>query len=77
MTFFATSNFAGEPLLHLHDRAARPPSHSLGSTTCSGSNLLQSTSFTIYSKLGIEIVYLYFQLPQLMVLIVPHQPSTG
>ncbi len=36
-----------------------------------GINLLQSTGFTIYSKLGIEIVYLYFQLPLMVLIIAP------
>jgi putative spermidine/putrescine transport system permease protein len=34
-------------------------------------NLLRDTGFTIYSKLGIEIVYLYFQFPLMVLIIAP------
>jgi putative spermidine/putrescine transport system permease protein len=36
-----------------------------------GIQLYQSGTFTIYSKLGIEIVYLYFQLPLMVLIIAP------
>ena len=71
MTFSGVaSNFAGVPAgpgLHLHARPARGP-HALPQSL--GINIY-ANGFTIYSKLGLEIVYLYFQFPLMVLIIAP------
>ena len=72
MTFSGVaSNFAGDPArarLHLHAGHARGSSRSSSRTSASTSD---AGDFTIFSKLGLEIVYLYFQFPLMVLIIAP------
>ena len=56
------------PRLHLH---ARPARHRHGPAQEHFGIDLYASDFTIYSKLGLELVYLYFQFPLMVLIIAP------
>ena len=72
MTFSGVaSNFAGVPLALAfiftlgRDRAPDDPAADASASTST------SNGFTLYSKLGLEIVYLYFQFPLMVLIMAP------
>ena len=72
MTFSGVaSNFAGVPLaLAFIFTLGRLGFLTVSSRTSSASTSTR-TGFTLYSKLGLEIVYLYFQFPLMVLIIAP------
>ena len=65
------SNFAGvpaRPRVRLHARAAR--ARDALAQGRFGIDLY-ATGFTLYSKIGLELVYLYFQFPLMVLIIAP------
>ena len=56
------------PRLHLHPRPAGFVTRSCATASASTST---HGGFTLYSKLGLEIVYLYFQFPLMVLIIAP------
>ena len=60
---------AARPGLHLHPRPARRGHH----VPATGLRLrhLRRRDFSLYSKLGLELVYLYFQFPLMVLIIAP------
>ena len=57
------------PGLHLHARPARARDTSLLQDT--SDRPLRATGFKLYTKLGLELVYLYFQFPLMVLIIAP------